>query len=228
MMNKQLAIALVGLLCGLLVVGGALAQGTATINWWVIAGGGAPSGGGQVTLNDTLGQPIIGPSSSGNVWLGAGYWGGARPTNARLTVNKVGGGTGAVASDPSGIFCGADCAEVYDIENSHNFVVTLTAYPGVKSYLASWSGDCSGTGRSIQVMMDGDKTCIATFGYPIGGIVVPVDKLGLLGPWMGPAVLMGLLVAGTAVALRRRTSERSRVGQENRVSPQNQEGGGGK
>jgi hypothetical protein len=223
-MNKQLAIALVGLLCGLLVVGGALAQGTATIDWWSIAGGGTPSSGGKVTLNDTLGQPIIGPSSRGNVWLGAGYWGGARPTNARLTVNKVGEGAGTVVSAPAGIFCGADCAEVYDIKNFHNFVVTLTAYPGVKSYVASWSGDCSGTGLSIQVIMDSDKTCIATFGYPIGGMVVPVDKLGLLTPWMGLAAVMGLLVAGIAVALRRRASERSRVSQESQVSPQNQEG----
>ena len=74
-MNKQLGIALAGLLCCLLVVGGALAQGAATINWWAITGGGTPSGGGNVTLNDTLGQPVIGPSSSGNVSLRAGYWG---------------------------------------------------------------------------------------------------------------------------------------------------------
>ena len=78
MINKQLAIALAGLLLCLLVVGGtlALAQGTPTINRWAISGGGAPSSGGNVTLNDTLGQPIVGPSSGGNVWLGAGYWGG--------------------------------------------------------------------------------------------------------------------------------------------------------
>lgn len=76
-MSKQLASALAGLLLCLLVVGGTLAQGTAIIHRWVISGGGAPSSGGNVALNDTLGQPIIGPSSGGNVWLGAGYWGGA-------------------------------------------------------------------------------------------------------------------------------------------------------
>jgi hypothetical protein len=27
--------------------------------------------------------------------------------------------------------------------------------------------------------MDSDKTCIATFSYPVGGVVMPVDKLGL-------------------------------------------------
>ena len=66
------------LLCGLaLILGGVavLAQGsTPIINWWVIAGGGGPSSGGSVALNDTLGQPIVGPSSEGNVSLTAGYW----------------------------------------------------------------------------------------------------------------------------------------------------------
>jgi len=76
-MNKRHAITLAAaLLCCLVLVVGTLAQGTATINRWVISGGGAPSSGGNVTLNDSLGQPIVGPSSGGNVWLGAGYWGG--------------------------------------------------------------------------------------------------------------------------------------------------------
>jgi hypothetical protein len=53
-----------------------LAQGGGpAVNWWVIAGGGASSSGGNVTLNDTVGQPIIGPASgSGSVALSAGYW----------------------------------------------------------------------------------------------------------------------------------------------------------
>ena len=49
--------------------------------------------------------------------------------------------------------------------------------------------------------MDADKTCTATFGYPVGGIVVPVDKMKLLVPWA-----MGLvsLAALTVVLVRRR------------------------
>ena len=74
-MNRQLAIAVATLLLCLLVAGGTLAQGTATINRWVISGEGAPSSGGSVALNDTLGQPVIGPSSGGDVSLQAGYWG---------------------------------------------------------------------------------------------------------------------------------------------------------
>jgi len=75
-MNKRhTSVLATAFLCGLLAASIALAQGTPTINRWVISGGGTPSSGGNVTLNDTLGQPVIGPSSSGNVWLGAGYWG---------------------------------------------------------------------------------------------------------------------------------------------------------
>jgi hypothetical protein len=69
----------------LLAFGGlALAQGGA-IDWWVIAGGGGPSSGTAVALNDTLGQPVIGPSSGNGVSLGAGYWYGAQaPTAVEL------------------------------------------------------------------------------------------------------------------------------------------------
>jgi hypothetical protein len=200
-MNKRLALALFAVLAGsLFAMSLALAQGTAAINRWVISGGGGPSSGGNVTFNDTLGQPIVGPSSSGNVWLGAGYWGGARATHARLTVNKSGDGT--VVSDPPGVFCGADCTEVYDLEHIHTLVVTLTAHPAVKSYFVGWGGDCSGTEQTIQLTLDADKTCTATFGYPIGGIIVPVDKLGLLAPWIGVVTLVGLAAFGVALVRR--------------------------
>jgi len=121
-----------------------------------------------------------------------------------LTVNKAGSGTGTVTSDPAGIFCGGDCTEIY-IEGT---VVTLKAYPGVKSYLASWSGDCISTGKltSQVAIMDDDKTCTANFGYPVGGIVVPVDKLGLVAPWMGLAALAGLVALGVVLARRRKTT----------------------
>ena len=44
------------------------------MDWWAISGGGAPSSGGNVTLNDTLGQPMVGPWTGGSVALNAGYW----------------------------------------------------------------------------------------------------------------------------------------------------------
>jgi hypothetical protein len=51
--------------------------------------------------------------------------------------------------------------------------------------------------------MDADKTCIAAFGYPVGGIVAPVNKLELLAPWLWLAVL-ALLAALTVALVRRR------------------------
>jgi hypothetical protein len=123
------------------------------------------------------------------------------PGQPRFTLavnNTNGGGSGTVISDPAGIHCGADCTERYD----QGTVVTLRAYPGVRSYV-EWSGDCAGTGGAVQVTMDADKTCVATFSYPVGGIVVPVDKLGLVAPWLG-LVAVALLVAVLGVVLARR------------------------
>ena len=116
----------------------------------------------------------------------------------RLTVNKAGSGSGTVTSDPAGIFCGADCTNNY----FEDTVVTLTAHPGVQSYFVGWSGDCSGTGLTTTVTMDADKSCTAAFGYPVGGVIVPVNKLELLAPWLWLAVLA--LLAALAVALVRR------------------------
>jgi hypothetical protein len=122
-----------------------------------------------------------------------------QPWPFTLTVEKAGNGT--VTSEPDGIFCGGDCTEVYDAGT----VVTLTAHPSAKSYFVGWSGACSGTALTAQVTMDADKTCIATFSYPIGGIVVPVNKVGLLAPWLGLAALATFATL-TIVLVRRRGS----------------------
>jgi len=42
--------------------------------------------------------------------------------------------------------------------------------------------------------------------YYIGGIVVPVDKLGLMAPWMGLAALASLAALGVVVVKRRRSA----------------------
>ncbi len=52
--------------------------------------------------------------------------------------------------------------------------------------------------------MDADKTCIATFGYPVGGIVVPVNKVGLVVPWMGLVTLAGFAALRVALLRRRK------------------------
>ena len=85
-MNRQLTTGLAALLALLLVVGGVGALGSGpAVDWWVISGGGAPSSGWNVALNDTLGQPVIGPASGGNVTLHAGYW----PCNLPAAVSDV-------------------------------------------------------------------------------------------------------------------------------------------
>ena len=77
---------------------------------------------------------------------------------ATLTVTKAGNGAGTVTSDPTGINCGSDCDQAYDL----NTPVTLIATPiDSNSTFAGWSGadDCT----DGQVTMDTHKTCTATF-----------------------------------------------------------------
>ena len=85
-MNRQLTAGLAGLLVMLVIVGAVSANGSGpSVDWWAISGGGAPSSGTGVTLNDTLGQPIVGSSSGGSAVLNAGYW----PCNAPAAVSDV-------------------------------------------------------------------------------------------------------------------------------------------
>ncbi len=56
----------------------ALAQGPEPEIWrWVVASGGGPIAGGDVTLDGTLGQPVVGLSMGSGAALNAGYWTGS-------------------------------------------------------------------------------------------------------------------------------------------------------
>jgi hypothetical protein len=44
------------------------------VDWWVFSGGGAPSSVGSFSLNSSLGQNVMGTSSSANYSLDHGYW----------------------------------------------------------------------------------------------------------------------------------------------------------
>jgi len=55
-------------------LGVVLAFSATSVDWWVFGSGGGPSSGGEISLNDTIGQPVIGSSSGGDVNLQAGYW----------------------------------------------------------------------------------------------------------------------------------------------------------
>ena len=142
-----------------------------------------------------------------------------------LTVEKAGDGTGTVTSHPAGINCGAVCEATFEAnsvklmtDNDYALVVTLTATPDEGFAFAGWGQDCgncsqldlspsgagfgAGTGP-CYVYMNENRTCTANFGLPIGGIVVPVNKLGLLAPWLGLAALASF-AALTVVVVRRR------------------------
>ena len=51
---------------------GALAQNA--IRWYVFSGGGGRIQSADYTINSTVGQAVIGSSSSASYQLGAGYW----------------------------------------------------------------------------------------------------------------------------------------------------------
>lgn len=76
-----------------------------------------------------------------------------------LTVTVAGSGNGMVASDAehAGIACPGMCQGTY----ADGTVLTLTAFPGVSSVFAGWSGACSAS--PCLVAMDGDKEVVAAF-----------------------------------------------------------------
>ncbi len=61
----------------LLLAGAALAQGAPAIPWHVIGGGGEHVGAGAISLDGTLGQPMVGQIANLSYTLCAGYWCGA-------------------------------------------------------------------------------------------------------------------------------------------------------
>lgn len=74
----------------LLLAGLALALGSTAIDWWVVGSGGGPaSSEGEVALNATLGQPVIGASSGDAISLRAGYWHGHCPAAVTPTSASI-------------------------------------------------------------------------------------------------------------------------------------------
>jgi len=74
-MKKRKTTALaVALLCCLLVAGVAWANGTPSINWWVIGGGGGHAEAGIYTLDATIGQPVVGVATDTGYELCSGFW----------------------------------------------------------------------------------------------------------------------------------------------------------
>lgn len=112
-----------------------------------------------------------------------------------LTVDTEGLGEGEVASNPTGIDCGASCTAVF----LDGTVVTLTATAGITSTFAGWSGDVITTTNPLMVTMDAAKHITATFtpAYTIALNTDPVAGGVVSG---GGVVAHGTLVTVTAVA----------------------------
>ncbi len=82
------------------------------------------------------------------------------PVSYNLTVTTDGNGSGEVSRDPEGTSCGANCTQHAD-----GTTVTLKAQPHAGSVFSGWSGHCSGTNASVDVTMDSNRACTATFNF---------------------------------------------------------------
>ncbi len=89
------------------------------------------------------------------------------PVLRSLSVVRAGSGSGSVASNLTGIDCGAggtECEHAFE----DGTAVTLTATPAAGSVFAGWSGGgCSGTGP-CQLTLNANATVTANF-EPVGG-----------------------------------------------------------
>ena len=85
-----------------------------------------------------------------------------RASGSSLSVQKIGTGTGAVTSNPSGIDCGSTCSSTF----SDGSTITLTATASPGSVFDGWSGGgCSGNGVCV-VTINGDIAVTAAFTHP--------------------------------------------------------------
>jgi len=95
-------------------------------------------------------------------------------TKFKLTVNKVGTGTGEIKSNPAGIICGWTSWCHADFPSGST--VTLTADPNTNSIFSNWSGACTGTSTVCTVVMNEAKTATATFNKAT--YTLTVSKIG--------------------------------------------------
>ena len=77
MKSKKLILLLI-LALFLVVAGMTMAKGVVELPRWAMGGGASDSTAGDVSLRATLGQPVIGTVSGGDVTLGQGFWLGGR------------------------------------------------------------------------------------------------------------------------------------------------------
>ena len=75
-MKRTWVILFSALALGLLLIPAILAQGTPSIDWAVISGGGGSASSGGKSLDGVIGQWAVSSNVSGTTQLGSGFWGG--------------------------------------------------------------------------------------------------------------------------------------------------------
>jgi len=77
------------LILSLVAVGVVLANNGGELPRQVLGGGASSSAGGDVTLQATLGQPVVGGITGGDVTLGQGFWYGTTPAGYNIYLPLV-------------------------------------------------------------------------------------------------------------------------------------------
>ncbi|MFK5969078.1 MAG: Ig-like domain-containing protein [Candidatus Marithrix sp.] len=80
-------------------------------------------------------------------------------------------GSGSITSQPTGIECKDDCSEDY----AQGTEVDLVANPDSGFAFTNWTGDCSGTNKTVTVLIDKAKSCQANFALDGDGDGVATD-----------------------------------------------------
>ena len=78
---------------------------------------------------------------------------------AQLNLKVSRKGEGTIKSQPTGINCASDCSEKF----ASGSKIDLTAVPEPGFAFTEWSGDCSGTDKTVTVTMDTELNCQALF-----------------------------------------------------------------
>ncbi len=94
----------------------------------------------------------------------------------KLSVIKVGSGSGTVSSSPKGINCGASCTAEFE----EGKTILLTASPSKGSKFIGWEGcDAGGvSGAFCKVTLSKEKTVTAQFNLNVSSKTLTVTKVG--------------------------------------------------
>jgi hypothetical protein len=89
MTKRNIFLVFIALVCSTLIAAGIMLDGTPAIVWWLTNAGGETSIAGDVTMNTSLGQPVIGVSDANGISLAAGFWVGTEQTGLRIFLPQV-------------------------------------------------------------------------------------------------------------------------------------------